>query len=367
MLHGILEFIVFWAKCLWEGSKFVLDAFGAIDLVCALIAAFLYWRKEHHQKWWEEKGEPFVRKYAFFVIGVQFGIAVFFVAPFVQYKEKADTSTQNASLAQTYNDELKHEMSRYEKLQDDYNYVLAGKKPPTQQQVVTPKYLPDKIIPALPESNLVNNANLPTDPVKEVVFVTNAEPDDEENILAEVQEKRVEKQKEMEAQNKIVSAAATQAWDMSLPDFNESLKLLYDILKKQAPKYHDGVAYTQGYFQSIPPKIDLETGIKDYSNIRFQNNTNIAFRIEISELDLSQRRRLTIYCAAGFIRMRYDSDNGFYAQLFSNIFPEINEEKVVQYSESQVLIKHDLEVLVATQLQSSFHSETVSKSGTNTK
>lgn len=94
-----MGFIQFWLECICEGFKFSFETFGALDGCCVVITAILYWKRKHHQKFWEEKGEPFVKKWALPIIAVQFVTGVFFVAPYARYyAEKKQKETAQKSL-----------------------------------------------------------------------------------------------------------------------------------------------------------------------------------------------------------------------------------------------------------------------------
>ena len=223
------------------------------------------------------------------------------------------------------------------------------------QKLLPPKIIADPPQPAKPQAQQIDI----NDSKK---FVTNDASDDGEKYYAEMQELRVQNQKKQDAADQTNQLIFSQTWGKSLPVFNQSLEILSNVLSKEAAKHGDRIVHSASYYKCIPTNMDMRIGTIDVATIGFERKDDVNFRIEIYEMDPSQRRKLTIYCPVGFVRMRHDSDDKFYSQLCVRDFPGGCVEEVVPYSESLALVKKQIMYLVVCQIASSFPSEPKNKS-----
>src|SRR2546421_1905911 len=83
----VLEWCSFWSRCVCDGFSFAWETFGVFDLICAVVAAVLYWHKRSFQKEWETKWEPKVRKYSVAAVGGTLLFSILFIEPFLKYHE----------------------------------------------------------------------------------------------------------------------------------------------------------------------------------------------------------------------------------------------------------------------------------------
>lgn len=92
MLHGAIQFLLFWYKCVMEGIHVADGLFAIIEGGCIFIGALLHWHdripilKKYTEQW--EKWEGTAMKWAAAIFIVSFLISTVFIAPFLQFREK---------------------------------------------------------------------------------------------------------------------------------------------------------------------------------------------------------------------------------------------------------------------------------------
>jgi hypothetical protein len=117
-------------------------------------------------------------------------------------------------------------------------------------------------------------------------------------------------------------------------------------LRKEAALLGDGVVYTNGYLQCVPPSMSFKTGETNIERIWFQKNTNWDFRIAITERDGFQQRMLRIYCSCGYFQTRPDPAGNLYMRVQVNDF---GDETYPTYDKANDSIDRYMKVLIGAQ------------------
>jgi hypothetical protein len=164
--------------------------------------------------------------------------------------------------------------------------------------------LPDKIIPApTPPAPIVSTPQI-ANVEPPIQFETNSA--DVGDAVSELAKSIAQERNEKAAWIKSREDSAEASWTNNLPLFNYSLEALYQILSEEAKKQKDGIAKTTGYFQCLPTIVGHKTGKIDAAEIRFQNKTNMDFKIVITPEvwngeTLIGARDLRIDCSSGYL------------------------------------------------------------------
>ena len=147
-----------------------------------------------------------------------------------------------------------------------FNLERNGETPQSIQASIKelPKPLPDKII-SKPKPPLAASAQFAvvspaaiTNAPTTTEFENDSPPDgidDAVAILAKAQSESQKQRLEAEAEGQ---AVAQKEWEKLLPEYTYTLQSLYDVLRDMAAKRGDGISKTEGYFQCLPPVINLK-------------------------------------------------------------------------------------------------------------
>ena len=142
-------------------------------------------------------------------------------------------------------------------------------------------------------------------------------------------------------------------WDQSLKIYQYALITLRDTLKEKADKMGDGISQSRMCFDCLPQQINMDVGELNDSEIRFQKNTNMSFKVIIGSLsEIEKRRHLVITCDGGSLDLLApDEGDVLYATLHCNPDLDIEENTNASPEIMQKLVYKTVNELIAIQTQ----------------
>ena len=144
-----------------------------------------------------------------------------------------------------------------------------------------------------------------------------------------------------------------------MPIFNYSLEALYQILSEESKKRGDGISKTVGYFQCLPATIGHKTGSINVAEIRFQNKTNMDFKVSITpegwlnDDAMVVPSGLRIDCSCGYLMIGSDGPSASGSPSVRIGISDFNDFARISSPSSQDardIIKHNLNLLVGGQI-----------------
>lgn len=231
-----------------------------------------------------------------------------------------------------------------------------------QQKLAMPKQetaakpLPITILPnptnSTPTPTVVTATASSTNTPFQKPFETNTPPPDIEDfdiVLAKknAEQAAQEKQYEIAAKN-----VAQNHWHDHLTTFTYALEEFQRMLIKEAKKRGDEIAQTEGYFQCLPSTIDKNAPPETVAVIRFTNQTNVSFEIQIINENAAKAFQIKADCGvfklyrSGPLLGRVVDIPGSKYNVNESIMTETNHEKVIE----------GLKTLIAAQIK--FASQT---------
>lgn len=169
-------------------------------------------------------------------------------------------------------------------------------------------------------------------------------------------EELAEKRAEEEATKKQTQSDSDFRWQAMLPTYKDCAETFYDMLKKAADRKNQGVSKTATYFQCLPDSIDYRVGETNVAEIRFQNETNIDFRLTIPGCDLAWQRGLKISTGCGYFEIHRNLNFSSEKCDVSIHVPGWDEDASVQVGQTRPLMNEDLALLIDGQIK--YGSET---------
>ena len=261
-------------------------------------------------------------KAAFFLFIGAFIVATCFVAPFLQYK--------------------------------DIQEKMENSNPPKQS--IAAKPLPEKTIP---EPKVPIGA--PTQQIVTVEaqkqFETNTlNVKNDSDIESVVDQAKLQKQADIAANEQRDNLSVQEMWDNNLPFFRHSLEYLYDILNLEAAKRGDGIEKKSGYFNCLPQKINFKMDETEVSEIRFQKETNLDFKVSITKGGQNplQPNGMKIVYACGYLEFEpFWVISGSHFHIIIQI-PGYNDDKTTENmtnDQRRELVEMRVKILVGAQIR----------------
>jgi len=325
----VWEFLRFWGENVKTGWEFGDGIFGTIVEICLVIGAGLFILKkifksvnlEKHWKEWEE----IAMRGAFIIFFTSFLISAVFVAPFVKYNE----------------------------VKEPLHAAAIDSAPK-----VTPKPLPDKIIPRPepPPPMYTQQTAIVSPPVTSETQAQFEYFNTHTGKVESIVKKFAKLKAEQEAQNAAQAAKLQeniqkrnleiqQIWKDDLRYYQRALTDLRDDLEKEIATNGDGIVQSEGYSRCLPSAIDPNIGEMNPATIGFQKNTNMLFKITLTALDNFGGRLLRISCPNGCLEL-----HGFQGRLWGGLhFDPVKEDKDVPFSQADSLVDELVDGLVDAQ------------------
>jgi hypothetical protein len=180
--------------------------------------------------------------------------------------------------------------------------------PPKQNSAAKP--LSDKIIsvpapPTIVSTAQVANVELPIQFETSYPITESNNPENELDNIKAQKLARIAAQKESELKQK--QSDSDDFWNQMLPTYKDCLGTFYDVLKLEANRRNEAIEKSSNYGY-LPPSINYELEETNMAEIRFQNQTNMDFRVSI----------LNFYPALK--NLRISGDCGYFEIHHANIY-----------------------------------------------